>query len=228
MAREILHRCKFCGTTFTTETWFVKHKCAAMVREEQFKSPAGQAAWNYYKSWMKVKHKSLTSSAQAFKKSKYFNTFYNFTKFVKKTHLPDINIFIELMVRTNVDPNYWSSDAAYRRYLEYITRQLPAKELAKITIKTLFDIAEAGEVDVSEVFGLLTPNEVIQLLHQRRLSPWILLNSKKFIDFYMKTTSSEERIVMETIVNPDYWAARFKKQPKDVEMVKQYITELGL
>lgn len=213
---------------FKSEVRFIKHNCKAMRREEEFKSPGGQAAWSFYKSWMKVKHKSIVSSSQAFKKSKYFGAFYNFTKFVKKTHLPDVSIFIDLMVRTNVEPNFWVSDAAYRRYLEYVTRQLSTRELAKITIKTLFDIAEAADVDVSEVFEVLTPNEVIQLLHQRRISPWILLNSKKFANFFINGTTSEEKIIMETIVNPDYWCGRFKKQPKDVEVVKQYITELGL
>lgn len=228
MTREILHRCNFCGATFTTEARFLRHECTAMIREKDFKSVAGQSAWNHYKSWMKVKHKSVPSSATAFKKSKYFTTFFNFTKFVKKTQLPDIAVFIELMVRSGIDPNYWSSDTAYRKYLEYITRKLPTRELVKITIKTLFDIADAAEVDVGEVFNILTPNEVIQLLHQRRLSPWMLLNSKKFANFYINDTSSEERIVMETIVNPDYWTGRFNKQPKDVEIVKQYVTELGL
>ena len=199
-----------------------------MVREEQFKSPAGQAAWNYYKTWMKLKHKSMVTSAVAFKNSKYFTAFYNFSDFVKKAHLPDVKVFIDLMVRTNVDPNYWSSDAAYRRYLEHVTRKLPAKDLARITIKTLFDIADAAEVDVSKVFDVLTPNEVIQLLHQRRLSPWILLNSKKFADFFINHTSTEEKVIMETIVNPDYWKDRFKKQPKDVKMVQKYVAELGL
>ena len=228
MAKEILHRCDFCGTPFTSEAWFLKHRCKEMVREEEFASVAGQAAWNYYKMWMKSKHKSVVSSAISFKKSKYFKTFYNFTGFVKKTNLPDIQVFIDLMVRTGIDPNYWSSDSAYRKYLEYVTRQLPTHDLAKITIKTLFDIAEAADVDVSKVFDVLTPNEVIQLLHQRRLSPWVLLNSKKFANFFINGTSSEERIIIESIINPDYWASRFEKNSKDVATVKNYIAELEL
>lgn len=228
MAKEILHRCNFCGKPFTSEAWFLKHKCKEMAREDEFASIAGQSAWNYYKDWMKTKHKSVVSSSIAFKKSKYFKTFYNFTDFVKKTQLPDVAVFIDLMVRTGIDPNYWSSDAAYRKYLEYVTRQLPTRDLAKITIKTLFDIADAADVDVADVFDVLTPNEVIQLLHQRRLSPWVLLNSKKFARFFIDGTTTEERIIMESIVNVDYWTSRFNKNPKDVVVVKLYITELGL
>ena len=80
MAKDILHRCEFCGQTFKTEVGFLRHKCKAMLREEEFKSLAGQTAWQHYKAWMKLKHKSVVSSSTAFKKSKYFTTFYNFTK----------------------------------------------------------------------------------------------------------------------------------------------------
>jgi hypothetical protein len=132
------------------------------------------------------------------------------------------------MVRSGIDPNYWSSDVAYRKYLEYVTYQVSPHELAKITIKTLFDVADAADVDVEEVFEILTANDVIQLLQQRRLSPWVLLNSKKFADFYVNGSSREERIVMESIINADYWKGRFKKYPKDVDTVRKYIAEMGL
>jgi len=199
-----------------------------MLREEDFKSAAGQSAWHYYRDWMKTKHNSVLPASDAFKNSKYFNAFFNFAKFVKKTQLPDVKIFIDLMVRIGVDPNFWTKDAAYRRYLEHITRKVPAKDLAKITIKTMFDIAEAAGVEVSQIFDVITPNELIQLLHQRRLSPWILLNSKKFADFYINGTTKEERIILETIINPEYWKQRFENHPQDLKIIKQYITELGL
>ncbi len=228
MAKEILYRCNFCEAPFATESRFLKHKCKQMLREEQFASLAGQAAWNYYKTWMKLKHRSVVSNSSTFKKSKYFKTFYNFTSFVKKAHLPNIDIFIDLMVRKSIDPNYWTNDVAYRKYLEHISRKLSMPELVKITVKTLFDIADAADVSVNNVFDVLTPNEVIQLLHQRRLSPCILLNSKKFANFYINGTTAEEKIMMQSIVNANYWTNRFNKNPKDLQDVKLYITELGL
>lgn len=228
MAREILHRCEFCEQGFKTEGGFLRHKCKEMQRAAQFITVDGQSAWNYYMTWMKLQHRAGSPNSESFKKSKYFATFYNFTAFVKKTVMPDVGVFIDLMVRRRIDPKFWSSDAAYRKYLEFITRKLPVQDLCAITIKTLFDIAEKGGVDVNKVFSVLTPNEIIQLLHQRRLSPWFLLNSTAFAKFFINKTTTEERLIMQTIINPDYWTDRFKKNPKDIETVKQYITELGL
>jgi len=199
-----------------------------MLREQQFISPAGQTAWNYYKEWMQQKHKSVVSSSTTFKKSKFFTAFYNFTKFVKKTAMPDTDAFIHLMVRKGIDPKFWTTNDAYRKYLEYVTRQMPTMDFVKITIKTIIDISEAGDCEISEVFDILTANEIIQLVEQRRLSPWVLLHSKEFARFFINKTSSEERIAMETIINPDYWKERFKKHPQDVNNVKKYIQEMGL
>lgn len=228
MVKEILHRCEFCEKPFTSEVWYLKHKCKEMIREDKFASLTGQAAWECYKAWMKEKHKGIVSNSVAFKKSKYFNAFYKFIDFTKKTKIPRIQTFINLMVKHGIEPNSWTTSVAYRKYLNYVTRQMSAQDLAGITIDTLFNIAEDAEVNVSEIFEKLTPNDVIQLLHQGRLSPLILLNSKKFAKFIRDKTTSEEKIIMEATINPDYWNTRFKKYPKDITNVKTYIAELGL
>lgn len=225
---EILHRCSFCSAGFKTESRFIKHKCSAMVRDGEFKSPMGQAAWSFYKDWMMKKYFSASTAASTFKTSRYFNAFYKFSKFVRQAQIPNTKIYIDLMLRLKIDPTLWSRDEAYRRYLEYYTRKVPVKELANSSISTMLNIADAFEVDVSEIFDYLEPNDVITLLRQRNLSPWVLLNSKKFTNFYINITTSEERIIMETIINPDYWVKRFEKNIEDVKLVKSYIKELGL
>lgn len=228
MAKEILHTCGYCNKGFSAEGWFLKHHCKEMIREEEFASPSGQAAWGYYKYWMKEKFKNFTASSISFKKSKYFNSFYKFTKFSQKARLPDTKLYVKLMVTHKIDPVNWTKDAAYRKYLDYITYKLSPHELIKITVKTLLDEASSAGIDVSKIFDVLTPAEVIQLLYQRKLSPWLLIHSKKFKEFYKIKATSEQQINMQALINPDMWLKKFKKFPKDVEIVKEYIIELGI
>ena len=105
---------------------------------------------------------------------------------------------------------------------------MPAISHAQQTINTLFDIAEIGDCEVNEVFEMMTPSEVIQLLRERQLTPWLLLNSKKFMNFYISKVSSEERLIMESIIRPAYWAEKFEKYPKVVETMRLYVLELNL
>lgn len=228
MQTDYLYRCDYCEKPFKSEKWFLKHQCKEMIRAKEFRSALGQGAWIHYKSWMKLKRFKVVAGAETFIKSQYFKAFYEFTKFIKRSQMPDVKMYMGLMIRNTIDPKHWTTDIAYGKYLNHLTRVASAQDLAKITIDTIFDLADAGNVNTEEVFDLLTANEVIQLLNQRRLSPFILLNSKKFADFYEKNTTNEERIILETIINPEYWQQRFKKNPNDVANIQKYITELGL
>ena len=225
---DYLYQCDYCHQRFKSEKRYLKHHCKEMQREEDFRSLEGQAAHLFYKAWMKHKHKTSTASADAFKHSQYFNAFMKFVEFVKRTHLPDNGAYIKLMVNQGIEPPLWTSDVAYSKYLEHITRVLSAEKLIEITVKTMFYVADAGEVEVSEIFDILTPNDLIQLLQQRRISPWILLNSKKFMIFFRDKTNTEERVIMESLVNPEYWTERFKTHPEDLKLAKECVSALEL
>lgn len=206
----------------------MKHHCKEMKREEDFKSLEGQAAHLFYKSWMKKKHHTSTTTADGFKTSQYFGTFFKFVNFVRQTHLPDTNSFIEFMVKQKIDPKFWTDDRAYGKYLEHVNRILSAEKLIEITVKTIYDIADEAEINPRDVFSILAPAEVIQLLSQRRISPWILLNSRKFMLFFKDKASSEERVILESLINPDYWTKRFTAFPDDLKLAKDCVSALEL
>ena len=219
--------CSFCHTKFVTEDRYLKHHCKQMQRDEEFRTTTGQAAWLFYQNWMKA-YKRMVPSAQSFLKSKYYQSFFRFAQHVKKLNIPDVDAFIALMKEKDISPTIWTNDQVYALYLEYLDRRASPTSQAKITIDTLFKIAEIAECDVGEIFDVLQPNEVIALLRERRLSPWILLFSHNFKEFLIHKASDEQRIIMESIIRPHYWADKFKKNPNAVEMMKQYVEELGI
>ena len=228
MKRDFRYQCDYCHTRFKTEPGFMRHHCDEMTRLEQFKSLQGQAAQQFYKAWMFKKHHTMNVTPEAFRDSSYFAAFYKFVGFVKNTQLPDPDSFIALMVKQKIEPRFWIRDEAYAKYLEWITRAMPTEKLIEITIQTIFDIADVTEVSPGEVFTIISPNEIIQLLQQRRISPWILLNSKKFTIFFRDSTTGEERIILETLINPDYWMKRFESHPDDLKLAKECVSALEL
>jgi hypothetical protein len=198
-----------------------------MQRDEEFRTPIGQASWLFYQKWMKA-YKRMVPNPQSFLKSKYYQSFNRFAKRAKKLNFPDTDAFIALMKEKDISPTLWTNDQVYAIYLEYLDRRASPLNQAKITIDTLFKISEAAECEVGEVFEILQPNEVITLLRERRISPWILLFSLKFKELLIHTASDEQRIIMESIIRPHYWVDKFKKHPNDVEMMKKYVGELGI
>jgi len=107
-------------------------------------------------------------------------------------------------------------------------RKVSPKRHAEITINTLFDLSEEHNCEVSDLFNQLTPNQVIMLLRSRRISPWLLLNSTKFKEFFVKATSQEEKIIMETIIRPPYWKKKFAANPEAIKSMQIYVKELKL
>ena len=221
------YECKFCHTKFKTEDRFMKHHCKHMQRDEDFRTVTGQAAWMYYKAWNKAQRR-IVPKGRAYLKSKYFNSFMRFATFVKKMKIPDTDAFIWLMVEKDLLPTIWTNDQVYTLYLEFMDRKVAPKRHAEITINTLFDEADERGIDVSEIFDHITPNELIMLMRRRQVSPWFLFNSKKFKQFFVNSTSPEERIVMESIIRPHYWKKKFDENPKDVKNMQTYAKELNL
>lgn len=218
--------CKYCHRNFVREHAYMDHECKQMKRENEIKSPNGQAAWHYYQTWMKHK-KRMPPPASAFMTSKYFRTFINFAQFVKKVQLPLPDKFIWLMVKRDYPPTMWLNDEVYSQYLDFVDAKMPPIEQAKTSISTILDYADSHDIDVSAVFERINPNELIHLVRLRKLSPWLLLVSKKFAKMYVNL-NEEQQTILETLIKPDVWAEKKEKHKQDIDMIKVYVGELGI
>ena len=203
--------CRFCGMRFKQEARYMSHRCTAMKRDEQIKTPLGQTAWSYYQKWMKTQRRAVPS-IETFLTSKFYTTFIKFAEFAQKVGLPDVDTFIWYMTEKKIPPVIWVNNEIYTTYIEFIDKKSNPYKEAKRTIDNLFKLADDLQCEVKELFDHLAPNDIIQMLHRRQLSPWILLHSSKFKQFLIHKTTKDERIVMETIIRPDYWAEKKAKQ----------------
>jgi hypothetical protein len=198
-----------------------------MKRFEELQSPMGQAALGYYQRWMRVMKRSPPNAA-AFMSSRYFRTFINFAHFVAKVNLPMPEKFIWLMNEKDYPPTMWTTDDAYTQYLEFVDHKTDPMEQVNLSLRTLLNVADDRGVDISEVFTVMSPAEVIHQLRIRQLSPWLLLHSIKFKLFFRDHMTDEQKIILETLINPSYWIERFEKKPNDVTKIKEYVKELNI
>lgn len=227
MVSDYKYECNFCGAKFKLEDRFMAHRCKQMIRDEEIRTPLGQAAWSYYQRWLKLQRRAVPK-LETFLTSRYYATFIKFAKFAKKVGLPDHELFIKRMVELDMTPMLWCHNDVYTDYIQYLDRRADPKKAAQNTINYMFKIAESLDVDVSDIFDHLTPDDIIQMLHRRQLSPWILLHSPKFKKFLIEKSNEEQRIVMTSIINPQYWADQKAKHPKVVAQMKKYVRELNL
>ncbi len=221
------YTCKACHKVFVRENAYMVHNCKQMKREAELKTQLGQTAWDYYQTWMKCK-KRIPPSATAFMSSNYFRTFMNFAKFVKQIKLPGPDKFIKLMVHKDYPPSMWTMDEIYTQYIDFLDSTIDPTNVVLQSIDTLLKYADNLN-DVSEVFDRINPNELLQLIRVRQLSPWLLLYSKKFGHMWKTRLNNEQQSIMESLIHIDNWGDKLQKiQPSKRDEIKRFVTELGI
>ena len=191
------YQCRYCAKSFAREDRYLDHECKLMKRDEEFKTPIGQAAWSFYQHWLTIQRRMVPAS-ESFLSSKYYNSFVKFARFVHQVQLPDTDLFIKLMKDKDISPVMWCMDDIYASYLEHLDRTVPPLKQSEISVNTLLEYADNHQIDVSKVFEIMTGSEIIDLLAKRKLSPWLLLFSAKFGALYSHKASAEQKIKMDT------------------------------
>lgn len=198
-----------------------------MIRDEEIRSPIGQAALYLYQTWLK-KQRRRAHNANSFLTSSYYKPFIRFAKFVKEVSIPEPDTYVEWMITKNYGPGVWTYKEVYRSYLEYLDVSGDPWRRAADTIKTIQRITNEEACPFDEVFNHLTPQVLIHELYTRQLSPWILLHSGKFIDFFKYKIPPSEKIAIEAIVRPDFWKKRFVDEPEATAHMKSMVQRLKL
>lgn len=219
--------CQHCHKVYVRENAYMSHECKQMKRLKELQDPIGQVAYNHYTTWMRAM-KRMPPTATAFMASRFFRTFVEFSKWAKQVNLPKPESFIKLMVNTNHTPTMWRMSEAYDLYLLHLDRAVAPLEQAAMSIETLLTAADAHDVDVSEVFSALKASDIVQMLVTRRLSPWLLVFSRKYLDMYNTRTSIEERIQLDNLVRPSYLKSKIEDHTDDVAGIRKLIKELGI
>lgn len=221
-----LFECKYCKKKFHKERIFMAHECTSMVRAREIQTPQGQTAYALYKHWME-KQKRKAPPIEAFITSSYYTSFTKFAEYLRETGVHDPYRYVELMIEEKISPALWRRQEAYQIFLEYFDKRANPYEQAAVSVETLTALWEGLEVEPSQVFNQLKCGDMLDMIQQRRLSPWLLFCSKAFKEWVSKLDSHERSYLMKSI-NVDYWAVKLERQPEVVKELKATAEALGI
>lgn len=217
-------QCKYCKKRFQNERIFLKHECTQMVRSREIQTQEGRMAYGLYKHWLE-KQRRKAPEIETFLTSNYYTSFLKFAEYARSIGLPDPLKYVEIMVDAKIAPALWRRQEAYQMVLEHLDKKSDPMDQVSTTIETLITLSEGFEVKFGEVFKKLTAGEVLELIHQRRLSPLFLFCSKSFKQ-WVSMLHEGERIALMKGINVDYWALKMEKAPDLVKKVKDVVEEL--
>lgn len=219
------YECEHCYKKLTTQARLDKHSCEQKKRAEYMATPKGIGALYCYETWMSLQGYS-TKGVEAFMESKFFKPIERFVKFCNSTAIPDREHYIKFMVSKGLLPSKWYDVDVYDEYLQHFDRSVTPLEAARITADTLYDLADLFECEIPEVLGHIAASDLMKLVVARKISPWLLLLSKSFLQYMKNEVTPEQRLLIHATISHDVWSKKFKDHPETIKVMKEIVTEL--
>jgi hypothetical protein len=220
-------KCEYCGKVLSNETYFMRHTCKEQTRSEELSTTIGQAAYFFYCEWMSM-YKRKPPSIDTFATSRFYTSFLEFAKHVKKLKISNTTKFIEIMKDKDISPMLWRRDQCYSMYLEWMDKKQDPLDQVQGSIETLFDISDKEDVhEIGKIFDHLGVRRIIDLVKLRKLSPWFLFCSRAFSTF-LKNIPREDTIELSAVINPNFWTVKLQDNKEIVKDIMKINTEMGL
>lgn len=204
----------------------MKHECSQMLRSYEIQTIIGQQAYKLYCLWLE-KQRRKPPAIEGFTSSAYYSSFIKFAQWTRDTSIPDPTKYVELMISEKLSPSLWKRNEAYQIYLEYVDRRSNPYEQVGTSIETIISMSGGLEIEHGEVFKRFSVGEIIELIQQRRLSPWLLFCSRSFKSWSESLHESEHRDLMKSI-NIHYWSEKLEKSPELVREIREIAEQLGI
>lgn len=225
-----LHQCEYCSATFVNERNLLKHSCKYKERFRYItKKKRGIAMYAKYLHWLKKSGKSTRYVDQhTFIHSTQYNHFDRFLQFASEKGIPDIDLYIEVMIKKDLPPQHWIRDDVLKFFLDYYDHEINPKVHISKSVDTLFRLSDAIGCETGDIFNELDNKTILILLQSRKLSPWLLLNSDKFREYLRYRASAKERDYIQQYINPLKWKKIMKKNTKLLKDIQLILKEFEL
>ena len=159
--------------------------------------------------------------------SSFYNAFVKFGSFVSNVKPLYPEKYIDYVVTSGVKLDHWCREEMYEKYAVELILKESVETALERSINTMMEWAEEKNSVYNHYFMYAATNKIVWDLRDGKISPWLVLNCKSG-KAALNNFSEEQLGMLTTIINPQHWSLRFKRQPKDVELVKQVAKEAKL
>lgn len=162
-----------------------------------------------------------------FVKSSFYNAFVKFGSFVSNVRPLYPDKYIDYVVTSGVRLDHWCRDEMYEKYAIDLIRKEGVETALERSINNMVEWANAHESVYNHYFNYVSLNKLTWDIKDGKISPWLVLNCASGKAALGKL-NDEQLNMLGAVLDPSHWAMRFKRQPKDVELVKAVAKEAGL
>jgi hypothetical protein len=219
------HTCEYCGKSYVKESTLLAHMCEPKRRWLQKDEKRVQLGLYAFQRFYKLSagHKK-EKTYEDFVKSSFYNAFVKFGSFVNNVRPLYPDKYIDYVVTSNVKLDHWCREEMYERYAIELIRKEGVETALERSIQTMEAWAKEKSSVYNHYFSYASTNRITWDIKDGKISPWLVLNcasGKQALNNF----NDEQLGMLGNVLDPQHWALRFKRQPSDVELVKQIVKE---
>lgn len=220
--------CEYCGTGYTKESTLLVHVCEKKRRALQKNEKRVQLGFYAFNQFYKLSAGSKRDKTyDEFCASSYYNAFVKFGSFVSNVRPLYPEKYINYVVTSGVKLDHWCKEEMYEKYALELIKKEGVETALERSVTTMVEWAEENNSVWNHYFFYVNPNRAVWHIKDGKISPWLILNCKSGKDMLSKF-NDEQLSMIYHIMDPQHWAMRFKRQPKDVQLVKDVAKESNL
>ena len=154
-----------------------------------------------------------------FAKSSFYNAFVKFGSFINNVRPLYPEKYIDYVVTSGVRLDNWCKEEMYEKYAIELIRKEGVETALERSIQNMQEWAIKNNSIYNHYFLYVSSNRLTFDIKDGKISPWLVLNCKTG-KASLSQLNNEQLKMLTNILDPKHWAVRFKRQPKDVELVR--------
>jgi hypothetical protein len=221
--------CEYCNTGYSREKTLVVHVCEQKRRHLQKSEKRVQLGFYAFQRFYKLSAGAKKDKTyDEFCKSQYYNAFVKFGSFISNVKPLYPEKYIDYVVTSKVKLDHWCREEMYEKYAIELIRKEGVETALERSVITMMEWAEENDpAPWNHYFNHISLNRAVWHIKDGKISPWLILNCKTGKDMLGKFNDEQLNMIYH-VLDPSHWAMRFKRNPKDVELVKEVVKESNL
>ena len=220
--------CQYCNNGYIKESTLAVHMCEQKRRHLAKNEKHVQLGYQTYVRFFQLSQKvKLQKTYEEFARSPYYTAFVKFGSFLSNVNPLYLDRYIDYVVTSGVKLDHWCREELYYNYVIDLIKKEPAEAALQRSLATMVDWAEKNDSQWGHYFKYVSLNRAVYDIKDGKISPWLVLNCQSGREMLAKFNDEQLGIIFE-VVDPSFWAKRFKTYPVDLDLVKDVVKEGNL
>ena len=222
-----MFKCEHCEKGFTNERTIMKHVCEPKRRFLQRNDQYVRLGYEAYKKFFATVASAKPKTIEDYDKNRFYTAFNRFGRYCLHTRVIDVPAYTDWLIKNSVKIDDWNRDDVYSLFIKEYLRHENAEHAIIRSFGYMQKWADQNGHAFNDYFKTIHPNLALHDIANGHISPWVILNVDSGLELLGQLTD-EQLAMINHLLDPQFWAIRFKRVPTEMDYVKVVLEAANL